>query len=57
MKIISMDTESLKKIVENNIKYKYLYNVFDKYHEMPLETANWHDGMLREAIGEYEVLK
>ena len=52
-----MDTESLKKIVENNIKYKYLYNVFDKYHEMPLETANWHDGMLREAIGEYEVLK
>ena len=54
MKIISMDTESLKKIVENNIKYKYLYNVFDKYHEMPLETTNWHDGMIREMIGEYE---
>lgn len=35
MKIISMDTDSLKKIIENNIKYKYLYEVFDKYYEMP----------------------
>lgn len=54
MKIISMDTESLKKIIENNIKYKYLYEVFDKYHEMPLETLNWHDGMIREATEEYK---
>lgn len=54
MKIISMDTESLKKIIENNIKYKYLYKVFDKYHEMPLETSNWHDGMIREATEEYK---
>lgn len=53
MKIISMDTESLKKIIENNIKYKYLYEVFDKYHEMPLETLNWHDGMIREATNDY----
>lgn len=30
MKIISMDTDSLKKIIENNIKYKYFYEVFDK---------------------------
>lgn len=54
MKIISMDTESLKKIIENNVKYKYLYKVFDKYHEMPLETSNWHDGMIREATEEYK---
>lgn len=54
MKIISMDTESLKKIIENNIKYKYLYEVFDKYHEMPLETLNWHDGMIKEATEEYK---
>ena len=40
MKIISMDTDSLKKIIENNIKYKYLYEVFDKYYEMPLDTAD-----------------
>ena len=53
MKIISMDTDSLKKIIENKVKYKYLYKVFDKYHEMPLETIDWHDGMLKEATGEY----
>lgn len=53
MKIISMDTDSLKKIIENKVKYKYLYEVFDKYHEMPLETVDWHDGMIREATGEY----
>ena len=50
MKIISMDTDSLKKIIENKIKYKYLYEVFDKYHEMPLETVDWHDGMIKEAM-------
>ncbi len=55
MKIISMDTESLKKIIENNIKYKYLYKVFDKYHEMPLDTIGWHAGMIKEATEEYKV--
>lgn len=54
MKIISMDTDSLKKIIENEVKYKYLYEVFDKYHEMPLETVDWHDGMIKEATGEYK---
>ena len=55
MKIISMDTDSLKKIIENKVKYKYLYEVFDKYHEMPLDTIDWHDGMIEEATGEYKV--
>lgn len=54
MKIISMDTDSLKKIIENKVKYKYLYEIFDKYHEMPLETVDWHDGMIKEATGEYK---
>lgn len=54
MKIISMDTDSIKKIIENKIKYKYLYEVFDKYHEMPLETVDWHDGMIKEATVEYK---
>lgn len=54
MKIISMDTDSLKKIIENKVKYKYLYEVFDKYHEMPLETVDWHGGMIKEATGEYK---
>lgn len=49
MKIISISTDSLKKIIEKQVKYKYLYEVFDKYHEMPLETVDWHDGMIKEA--------
>lgn len=55
MKIISMDTDSLKKIIENKVKYRYLYEVFDKYHEMPLETADWNEGMIREVTGEYKI--
>ena len=58
MKIISMDTDSLKKIIENKVKYKYLYEVFDKYHEMdldPFQTLNWHEDLLKEATVEYEV--
>ena len=55
MKIISMDTTSLKKIIENKVKYKYLYDIFDKYHKMPIEKENWHDEMIIEATGEYKV--
>ena len=53
MKIISIDTDSLKKIIGNKVKYKYLYEVFDKYHEIPLETIDWHDGMIKEVTVEY----
>jgi len=49
MKIISLDTNSLKKILENKIKYRHLYEVFEKYHRMPLKTMNWHDEMIKEA--------
>ena len=55
MKIISIDTNSLKKIIKNKVKYKYLYEVFNKYHEMPLETEDWHNVMIKEATGEYKV--
>lgn len=54
MKIISINTDSLKKIIENKIKYKNLYIVFDKYHEMPLETVDWYDKMIKEATEEYK---
>ncbi len=54
MKIISMDTDSLNKIIENKVRYKYLYDVFDKYHEMPLVTVDWHYGMIKAATGEYK---
>lgn len=54
MKIISMNIDSFKTIIENKVKYEYLYEVFDKYYEMPLETLDWHDGMIKEATGEYK---
>ena len=53
LKIISLDTKRLRQIIEKKIKYKYLYKVFDKYHEMPLETQGWHEKLLKEAAGEY----
>ena len=51
MKIISLDTDTLKKIIENRTTYSYLYEVFNKYHEMPLETVDWHESLLRDAVG------
>ena len=43
MKIISLDTDTLKKIIENRSTYSYLYDVFNKYYEMALETVDWHE--------------
>lgn len=54
MKIISMDTAALKKVIIKKTNYKNLYKIFAKYHEMPLETVGWHDGMIKEVTGEYE---
>lgn len=53
MKIISLDTDTLKKIIENRTTYSYLYEVFNKYHEMPLETVDWHENLLSDAVGGY----
>lgn len=55
MKIISIDTATLKKILTGGIKYAYLYQVFDKYHEMPLGDPAWHGDMVKEAAGTYQV--
>ncbi len=55
MKIIPIDTASLKKIIEKNIKYEYLYKIFDEYHEKPLETAEWHSEMVEKATMEKEI--
>ncbi|WP_127162918.1 AlwI family type II restriction endonuclease [Veillonella sp. VA141] len=53
MKIISMDTQALKKIIERNISYRHLYQVFDVYHNKELGDIDWHDGLIREATKEY----
>ena len=54
MKIITMDTESLKKILERKIIYRKLYGIFEKYHEMPLETDDWHDKMIQDVTSIYK---
>ncbi len=46
MKIISMGIDSLKKIIENKAKNKYLYEVYDKYLEIPLLYMNMKRALL-----------
>lgn len=57
LKIISISTDPLKKIIRNKTKYKDLYTIFNKYHETPLEQ-NYDDetyiNMINEATKEYE---
>lgn len=48
MKIVALDTEALKEIIRKDIKYGHLYKVFEKYHNLPLETIDWHDRMVEE---------
>lgn len=43
-----------QKIIENKVKYKYLYEVSDKYYKMPLENIDWYDGTIKETIREYK---
>lgn len=53
MKIVSIDTSALKVIIKRKINYKHLYYVFDKYHEMPLDSdSDWHDNMIKEVMKE-----
>lgn len=58
MKIIPIDTISLKNIIKNNIKYKELYAIFEKYYNLDLnsEVTNWHNEMIKEITEEYGVL-
>lgn len=56
MKIISINTVTLKKIIENKTNYKYLYKVFDKYYDMPLDTIDWHDNMIKETTEKYRTI-
>ena len=57
MKIISLDTEALKKILNNGTNYRYLYGVFDKYYKSDLRLPEWHDNLVKEAMGNYTFAK
>lgn len=56
MKIISIDTDSLSKIIMNKTKYKTLYKIFDKYYELPLDSDNWHTNLVEEVQSNYEII-
>ncbi len=54
MKIISLDTGALKIIINKNIKYRYLYKVFDKYYESDEPRLfEWQDNLIKEATQTY----
>lgn len=53
LKILSLDTSCLKKMIENKVYYKHLYKVFDDFYNMPLDTLDWHDEMIKQTIGKY----
>lgn len=54
MKIISLDTGALKIIINKNIKYRYLYKVFDKYYESDEPSLfEWQDNLIKEATQTY----
>lgn len=53
MKIISLDTSTLKEIVKKNINYRYLYKVFQKYHESDLSPLEYQENLIKESIQLY----
>ncbi|MFW5647833.1 MAG: AlwI family type II restriction endonuclease, partial [Candidatus Alkaliphilus sp. MAG34] len=54
MKIISLDTGALKIIINKNIKYRYLYKVFDKYYESDEPRLfEWQDNLIKKATQTY----
>lgn len=55
MKIMSIDTKTLQKIIQNKITYKEIYKTFERYHELPLDVENWHENLLNELTAEYTV--
>ncbi len=40
-------------MIENKVYYKHLYKVFDDFYNMPLDTLDWHDEMIKQTIGKY----
>lgn len=49
MKIISLDTVTLKKIIKKNINYRYLYKVFQKYYESDLTPLEHQKNLIKES--------
>ena len=54
MKIISLDTSTLKEIIKKNTNYRYLYKVFQKYHESDLSPLEYQENLIKESTQSYE---
>lgn len=50
MKIIPLDTEVLKRIVSECVKYKTLYTLFDSAYESTLPPHLWYENCLKARI-------
>ncbi len=53
MKIISLDTRAIKKIISKGIKYGYLYKIFDKYYKSEVSLPEWQRLLIEEATKLY----
>lgn len=51
MKIIPIDTQMLCKILDKDLRYPAIYNVFDSFHKRDDDPVEWHDE-LRSAINQ-----
>lgn len=54
MKIISLDTATLKEIINKNINYRYLYKVFQIYYESDLSPLEYQENLIKETSQLYE---
>ena len=53
MKIIALDTNALKAILNNGSTYRYLYGIFDKYHGSDMQMPEWHEYLIKETTSNY----
>lgn len=56
LKIISLDTKALKRILEIGVKYDRLYGIFQEYYDMDLgedDVWDWQTNLVKEATTEY----
>lgn len=58
MKIIPLDTDSLKKIILNQTNYTSLYRLFEKNHGLSIserDVSIWHKMLLEDITAKYEI--
>lgn len=54
MKIIPIDTNFLKEIIKNKVKYRQLYSDFEEHYQQEYGDRNWHKNMIKEITEKYK---